>query len=250
MNESRSAVAGTEVAASAPSLAGRIAAYRAGVYDAGRIVGDTGVSHDLWPIALTRPAGDFLRDLVVRERAARTLEVGLGLGMSSLAIVEGLATVTPNPVPGSHVTIDPEPQWCDGAGVRALRESGAMDAARFLRQPSELALPALLSAGERFDFAFIDGAHLFDHALVDMFFALRLVRTGGLVVLDDHWMASVQTALAFAVTNWGVELELFDAEGPGKRLVAFRSSCGHAKRAWDQFTPFSRADLPAYPWRA
>lgn len=228
----------------------RTATFREMVYAAGHVLDDGDAPHSLWPVAITKPAGDFLRDLVIRERAARTLEIGVGLGLSTLATIEGLATVNEALTAESHVTIDPTPSWCNGAGVRVLKESGAMSVTRLVLQPSEICLPAMIAAGESFDFAFVDGAHWFDNAIIDMFFAMRLVRPDGLIVMDDHWMPSIQTALAFAVTNWGVELELFDAAGPGKRLVAFRNTRKYAERAWDQFTPFSRSDLPAYPWRA
>lgn len=230
------------------ALAAKIAAHRERIYSAGEVLDEMGRGVPIWPAGIVKPAADALRDLVIREKAARTVEVGLGVGLSSMAIVEGLARQG-NPA-AAHLTIDPGQAWCDRAGVRALRESGADQLAQVREQDSALALPALAAAGEVFDLAFIDGAHLFDQVVVDVFFAMRVVKPGGLIVMDDHWMPSVQTVLAFAVTNWGVTLELFDPEGPAKRLVAFRNDGAYKSRAWDHFRPFSRADLPPYPWRA
>ena len=36
-----------------------------------------------------------------------------------------------------------------------------------------------------FDFIFIDGWHTFDYTLVDMFYADRLLRIGGYLLIDD-----------------------------------------------------------------
>ena len=49
----------------------------------------------------------------------------------------------------------------------------------------KVALPAMIQNQEIFDFAFIDGWHTFDHALVDFFYVNRLLNVQGIVVFDD-----------------------------------------------------------------
>lgn len=228
----------------------RMVTFRDELYAAGEVVADSGKVFKLWPVGMDRAAADALRDLVIRQRGVRTVEVGLGLSLATLAMVEGLATV--GAAGAQHVTIDPTPEWCDMAGVKTLERSGAMAITRLLREPSHLALPRLINEGQAFDVALIDGGHWFDYVMVDVFMAMRLVRPGGLIVLDDHWMPAIQTALAHAVTNYGVTLELFDPQGPARRLVAFvnpETPCKGEAREWDHFVPFGREDLPAYPWR-
>ena len=238
----------------------RISEYRRAIYDAKAVTGRSGRKINIWPTGITEPSGDFLRDLVVRENAQRTLEVGLGLGLSSIAIVEGLLAndararsrsgAEADDLRGvSHTTMDYAQSNRDHAGERTLEDSGAATVTRFIARDSCVALAQLMSDGERFDFAFIDGGHQFDPLIVDVFFALRLVKPDGLIVLDDHWMPAVQTVLAFCTTNWGLELELFDTAGPGARLVAFRNNGKAHLREWDHFRPFSTADLPKYTWR-
>ena len=58
-----------------------------------------------------------------------------------------------------------------------------------VEERSEFALPTILTSNEgRFDFIFIDGWHTFDHTILDCFYAIRLLRVGGYLVLDDaHW---------------------------------------------------------------
>ena len=53
-----------------------------------------GTVHDLFPVAVGAAEGEALREWVVRERAARTIEIGLGYGISALFICEGDAPVS------------------------------------------------------------------------------------------------------------------------------------------------------------
>jgi len=68
------------------------------------------------------------------------------------------------------------------------------------------ALPRLCAEGERFDFVFIDGRHLFDCVLVDFFYVDRLLEVGGYVALDDLWMPAVRKVKSFILRNRSYEL--------------------------------------------
>ena len=63
-------------------------------------------------------------------------------------------------------------------------------------------LSDFIRAGKSFDFIFIDGNHRFDDVLVDFYLADQVLEVGGLMVLDDIWMASIRTVLAFVLANW------------------------------------------------
>jgi len=118
-----------------------------------------------------------------------------------------------------------------------------------VQDDSRLALPRMVADGELFDFVYVDGGHWFDFVFLDIHYSLRLVRPGGLIVVDDHWMQSVQAALAFFHSNGIGELELYDPQGPGKRFVGVRKPMVEAHRTWDHFAEFGRHTLPEYPWR-
>jgi hypothetical protein len=79
----------------------------------------------------------------------------------------------------------------DSAGIVQLERAG-LGFFRLLEQRSEFALPRLAEqeAGT-FDLVFLDGWHTFDHTLVDAFYATRLLRIGGYLVLDDAYWKSV-----------------------------------------------------------
>jgi Methyltransferase domain len=84
-----------------------------------------------------------------------------------------------------------------GVGIAHLERAG-IDFFRFIPEPSELALPDLLrTEAGGFDLVFIDGWHTFDHTMLDLFYANRLTRVGGYIVIDDcHW-ESVSAAVSY-----------------------------------------------------
>jgi predicted O-methyltransferase YrrM len=139
--------------------------------------------------------GDYLYRLISSDSSiTTTLEVGCAFGLSSLHICEALRSR-----PGaSHTIIDPRQMdvW-HGVGVTHLERAG-IDFYSLISEPSELALPNLLrSQPEGFDFVFIDGWHTFDQTMLDIFYANRLVRVGGYIVIDDCNWASVSAAVSY-----------------------------------------------------
>jgi predicted O-methyltransferase YrrM len=139
--------------------------------------------------------GDYLYRLISSDNSiTKTLEVGCAFALSSLHICEALR----NRPGASHVIIDPNQMdvW-HGVGVAHL-EQAAIGFFTLISEPSELALPNLLrTQSESFDFIFIDGLHTFDHTMLDMFYANRLVRVGGYIVIDDCTWASVSAAVSY-----------------------------------------------------
>src|SRR5918992_1376202 len=172
-------------------------------YRRGSVPDAAGNAIDLAPHSVEPEAGAALRALAVDEGAERTIEVGLALGMSALFLCQAVL-----PRGGRHVAIDPfqRDSW-NGAGLRTLREAGVEDLVEVIEEESQLALPRLVSEGREFDLAFVDGDHRFEGVFLDLYFMTRLVRPGGLVVVDDMWMPAVRTAVAYVEKNLGATLE-------------------------------------------
>src|SRR5438477_5689535 len=63
-----------------------------------------GTSHRVFPTAVSAAEGESLRSWVTREGARRTIETGLGYGLSCLFVVEGLLANVEAGV--GHVVID------------------------------------------------------------------------------------------------------------------------------------------------
>lgn len=154
----------------------------AGILASGMVTRADGTSIPLHS-ATTRQEGEALQRLIRARRPEVTLEVGLAFGVSALFICEALAEVGGR----THVAIDPhQPQW-DNLGLRHLEQAGFSHLLEYHEMPSYRALPLLEAAGRRIDFAFIDGWHTFDYAMIDFFYIDRLLTPGGLLVLDDAW---------------------------------------------------------------
>lgn len=139
--------------------------------------------------AISEAEGHFLQSIIREVSPQVYLEVGLAFGVSAIVAGRALRDASIN---YRHHVIDPVQNggaW-RGLGLRNLRSEGLIDHVTFHEEPSEIALPKLLDAGQQLDMAFIDGWHTFDHALVDFFFINRMLRVGGVVVFDDaNWPA-------------------------------------------------------------
>jgi predicted O-methyltransferase YrrM len=180
-----------------------IHAFVESTYSRGSTQDADGNPVELVPHSIERAQGEALRDLAIVEGAERTIEVGLALGMSALFICQAVL-----PRGGRHTAIDPfqRESW-NGAGLRTLREAGVQDSVEVIEEESQLALPRLVAGGRRFDFAFVDGDHRFEGVFLDLYYMTRLVKPGGLVVVDDMWMPAVRTAVAYVDKNLGLTLE-------------------------------------------
>jgi predicted O-methyltransferase YrrM len=163
---------------------------------------------------------DALRDLLIAEGAETVVEVGLAYGSSALAIGEALVAVDgARPL---HVIIDPfqATEWSD-VGWRLLTEGLSADA------------------------AFVDGSHRFHEVFVDLYFLRKLVRPGGIIVLDDHHWPSVRTAEHYFEVNmgWRVVPGALDAgtvvpATGSPRLRALRLPSPSFEPDFDRFQPF------------
>ncbi|MDX1531538.1 MAG: class I SAM-dependent methyltransferase [Rhodothermales bacterium] len=142
--------------------------------------------------------GKLLYDHVRSARPARTLEIGLAYGVSTLFICQALR----DNGAGAHTAIDPlEASEYHSIGLTNVERAGLSDLFRFYKAPSAAVLPQLHARRERFDFAFVDGRHHFDYALVDLFYVDQMLPVGGCVAVDDLWMPGVRKAASFLLRN-------------------------------------------------
>lgn len=187
---------------------------------------------------------DTLRDLLIAEGVETVVEVGLAYGSSALAIGEALISVgSGRPL---HVIIDPfqATAWSN-VGWQTLRSAGLDKIARLVLQPSSMALPQLIAEGLTADAAFVDGSHRFHEVFVDLYFLRKIVRPGGIIVLDDHWLPSVRTAARYFEVNmgWRVVPGAFDGatidHATGRtRVQALRLPNPAFEPDFERFRPF------------
>ncbi len=127
----------------------------------------------------------LLADLVKPGHA--TLEVGVGVSTIMFAAL-GSAHRAISPAPAEFVAVR---QWCADHGIDT-------DRLQLLTGLSDCVLPDLKGA---VDLALIDGAHAFPIPIVDFHFVRRLVRVGGVLVLDDLPIPSMAEVYRFLSTE-------------------------------------------------
>jgi predicted O-methyltransferase YrrM len=218
------------------------------IYRTGKVRGEDDIEYSIADTSVTPERGRFLGDLCRTEKPVATLEIGMAWGVSTLFILEALAQ---NGAPeGAHAVADPfqSTRW-HGAGVRAIREAGATKMIEFHEEPSEILLPRLSERRQIFDLAFIDGNHRFDAVFVDLIFVNRILKPGGVIILDDAWFDPVYLACRFAETNLGYVpiAEFSEKDRTGRRssgtdsrplMRAYRKPMIETQRDIFHFVPF------------
>lgn len=183
-------------------------------------------------VALPRQDADALRDVLIAEHAQVVIEVGLAYGSSALAIGEALLHADTTRI--SHVVIDPHQERSyANVGWDALREAGLAATSLVIAEPSSVALARLTAEGFKADAAFVDGSHRYHEVFVDLYYLRKLVRPGGLIVLDDAEWPSVATAVRYYDVNLG-----WQREPVAGRLEARRLPGELAEPPFADFKPF------------
>ena len=188
-------------------------------------------------VSVTPAEAEALRGWVEREGATRTIEVGLGYGVSALAVCEGLRANGGDGV--RHVVIDPfQESRFAGRGLRLLEEAGVLGLVEQHPEESQIVLPRLLSEGRRFDLAFVDGNHRFDAVFLDVVYLGRLLRARGIVFVDDYQLPAVARASAFCTTNLGWEVEDVSPHDELHQWAVLRTPEAPPERPFDHFVDF------------
>ena len=229
------------------SPADRVRRVRERLFEAGVVVGADGSAKPLFPVAIGLKEGMALRDWVRREGALRTFETGLAYAIGTLFICEGVLENGSDD--GHHVAADPYqfaglPQHktsFEGVGIEILKEAGLDDFVTFYPEESQVVLPRLLSEGraQHFDLAFLDGNHRFEGVFLDLVYAGRLLKEGGIVFVDDTQLPGIRRAVNFCVTNLGWTIEEEDAESEAHAWTVLRTGSVEAyERPFAAFTEF------------
>jgi predicted O-methyltransferase YrrM len=196
-----------------------------------------GTAHDLFPVAVGAAEGEALGEWVVREGATRTIEVGLGYGISALFLCEALLR---NGDPAArHVVVDPyQATRFANCGLQVLEEAGVASLVEHHVEESQIALPRFLSEGRRFELAFVDGNHRFDRIFLDLVYLGRLLGPGAIVFVDDYQLPAVARAATFCVTNLGWRLEAVSPADELHQWAVLRTSAVPDTRPFDHYVEF------------
>jgi len=207
------------------------------VRDGTAVARSDGTVHSLFPVAPSAAEGEALREWVTRERATRTIEIGLGYAISALFVCEGLLT---NGDPTArHVVIDPyQAGRFANCGLQFLEEAGLAELIEHHAEESQIALPRFVNERRSFDLAFVDGNHRFDGVFLDLVYLGRLLRAGGIVVLDDYQLPAVGRAASFCLTNLGWRLEELSPADDLHQWAVLRTTEVPDTRPFDYYVEF------------
>lgn len=139
------------------------------------------------------------------EPGAKTLETGAGISTVLFALRSS-----------EHTCITPTEQEVTLIRAYAEKRNISLEHVHFIVEYSQNVLPSL--AREDLDVVLIDGGHGYPIPAIDWFYTARMLKTGGIVVIDD-------------VQLWtGLELRRFLNEEDAWRLVRnFERSVAYAK---------------------
>lgn len=135
-------------------------------------------SHPRAIMQISPEQGQFFQFLVKLTGTGKALEIGVFTGYSSLAVAQALPA-------GGHITACDISEKYTSVARRYWREAGVEHMIDLRLGPAAETLQQLIAEGREgsYDFAFIDA----DKTGYDQYYelCLRLVRTGGLIVLDN-----------------------------------------------------------------
>ena len=207
------------------------------VRDGTAVARSDGKLHVLFPVAASAGEGEALRGWVIREGATRTIEIGLGYGISALHVCEGLLA-NAGPV-ARHVVVDPyQATRFSNCGLQLLEEAGVSGLVEHHPEESQIALPRFLGEARSFHLAFVDGNHRFDGVFVDLFYVGRLVQPGGIVFLDDYQLPAIARAASFFLKNMGWTLEDVSAWDQFHQWAVLRTSAVSDTRPFGHYVDF------------
>lgn len=142
---------------------------------------------------------EALYETVRAANPALVLEVGMAFGVSSLAILSALRDGERE---GRLISVDPsQSSVYQGCGLAAIERAGLADRHRLIEDFDYNALPRLLSEGVEVEFAYIDGWHTFDYALVDWWYVDKMLAAGGIVGFNDCGFPAVARVIRFVLSH-------------------------------------------------
>ena len=145
---------------------------------------------------------NFLKEIIKTRQLCNCVETGVAYGVSTVTICQALSKLEKKGLSCQHWGVDPcQYSEHNGVAVAALRRCGLDHLFELMEGPSYIMLPKLVERGESFDLVFIDGWHTFDYTLIDVFFADKMLKPGGILVMHDMQMPSKQKVWNYLYTH-------------------------------------------------
>jgi len=138
-----------------------------------------------------------LHQVVRSLRPEKVIEIGMAYGVSTLSILSALESNQK----GTLTSIDPYINWNTGCvvGNHQVALSGLQKRHTHIQNLSQYALPKMIAENDRPDLLYIDGHHGIEYALVDTFFADKILPIGGVMGFNDVGWQGVHRVIKFLV---------------------------------------------------
>ncbi len=181
--------------------------------------------------AIKKEEGENIRNLMKQYHLEKCIEVGMAFGISASYILHTNKKAT-------LISIDPNQtstkNW-NSFGLKLIKELKFEGRHTLIEKKSYIALPELLETygGNSFDFVFIDGFHTFDYTLIDFFYADKLIKVGGIILVDDVLHKSVQQCIHYLNKNY-----LFYKRVPCYKTQAAYMKIREDDRSWNFHVDF------------
>ena len=144
---------------------------------------------------IKKQEGDFIAEIIIKFSLKKCLEVGMAFGISAIYILQNKNTTL--------LSIDPfqSLQW-KNSGMDIIKNFEFEKRHSLIEDKSYIVLPELLKKNEEYDFIFIDGFHTFDYTLIDFFYADKLLKINGIIIIDDVLHNGVKKCVNYINTNY------------------------------------------------
>jgi hypothetical protein len=196
------------------------------------------------PPKLHENRGELISDWKIDSMTCFELNSRLKPGLNTLETGAGLSTIIFAANGCQHTCIMPDKAQADR--IQDYCRSANIDTSnvKFVIAKSSDIIHQLPRS--EFDLILIDGCHGFPSIFVDFYYAAKLLKIGGTLIIDDMHIYTCQLAARFIQSDpgWNVELktkrvvfgmkisDTIDYEWTSQRFVVRRSSRNTLARAW------------------
>jgi len=157
----------------------------------------------------------------------------------SLETGQGYSTIIFASCGSNHTVIAPDAgtrqrivDWCERHAVN-------MERVRFFTERSEDVLPTL--EVEPLDLVLIDGRHAFPTPFIDWYYSVRMLKVGGIVIVDDMHIRTCRVLKEFM----SLDTERWEAAADLPRVAVFRKIADDPHKGdWSQ-QPWCANELPS-----
>lgn len=156
-------------------------------------------NQELFPASINWQQGLYLSELLRKLQPRNILELGSGHGVAALWIQSAIPAVT------KHISVDPWTEYPPEV-LTALKKTNHTLITTHTSQ-QYLADLETKSTGLKPELIILDADNHFDGCMADLYFATKLLRPGGHLVVRNCWNPSVRLALRFGITNLPYRLE-------------------------------------------